>query len=234
MEIMMIKRNTLPVLLGLALAGISSTAMAEQTTGWYFGLTGGEAKADLDQDDLDSMVTDAFLSTGSSIVSADSSLEDSDNSFSVFAGYRFFPALAVEAGYVDFGTAEYRAAGIVNPPGPVSALPVSFAADYEVTGFTVAAIGALPLGENFDLHARAGILFAKTENSVAASSMGSSASDSVSADSQDLHYGVGAGYHLGTHWSFTLDWVQFKDVGDEEETGEGDLERLSLGVTYRL
>jgi len=230
----MIKRNPLPLLLGLALAGISSTAMAEQTGGWYFGVTGGQAKADLDQDEMDAIVTDAFLSTGSSIISADSSLEDSDTSFSVFAGYRFFPALAVEAGYIDFGTAEYRAAGLVNPPGPVTSLPVSFATDFEVSGFTVAAIGAVPLGDNFDLHARAGILFAKTENSIAASSLGSVASDRLSANSEDLHYGIGAGYHLGTHWSFTLDWVQFKDVGDEEETGEDDLERLSLGVTYRL
>jgi OOP family OmpA-OmpF porin len=155
-------------------------------------------------------------------------------SWSAFGGYRFSSFLAVEAGYIDFGTAEYRASGTVNPPGPVASAPASYSADFDVSGFTLAAIGSFPLGQMFDLHARAGVLFADTEISQSVTIGTMSAGDSFSTNSQDLFYGLGVGLHLGERWSLSLDWQQFKDVGDEDDTGETDIDRLSLGVTFRL
>lgn len=220
--------------LGLALSMASSASWAEDGGGWYFGVTGGQAEAaDLSKAQLDDIAVFAFESNGAAVLSGSSSLEDSDTSFSLFGGYRISEYFAVEAGYVDFGTAEYRSSGVVDPIGLPPA-PATYGIDFEVAGFTAAAVGAVPVSQSFDLHGRLGVLFADAEISQRASVSSSVASDRFSADSQDLFYGVGAAFHLGQNWSFSLDWQQFKDVGDDDETGETDVNRLSLGVIYKL
>lgn len=232
-------KRVLQVALGLALAAAAATASADGASGWYFGVSGGEAKADLSKDELDEVALDIF-STGAAVLSGSSELEDSDNSFSLFGGYRFSPYFALEAGYIDLGTAEYRATGRIDPFGSLPALNAFYSADFEVTGFTAAAMGSVPLGQMFDAHARLGVLFSDTEISetLGASVPGSTATTSdgltTSANSQDLFYGLGVGLRLGERWAFSLDWQQFKDVGDEDETGESDIDRLSLGVVFKL
>jgi hypothetical protein len=86
----------------------------------------------------------------------------------------------------------------------------------------------------FDVHGRAGLLFADTEITESAAISTTSDSASYSASSEDFFYGLGVGLQVGQNWSFSLDWQQFKDVGDDEETGETDVNRLSLGVIYKL
>jgi OOP family OmpA-OmpF porin len=231
-EIMMSKQTTLAVVMGLALSMASAASWAEGG-GWYFGVTGGQAEADLNKAEFDDLVIFAFESNGATVLSGNSTLEDKDTSFSLFGGYRISEYFAVEAGYVDFGAAEYRSSGMVDPIGSPP-VPATYSADFEVTGLTATAIGAVPVGSAFDVHGRAGILFADTEISERATMSSSAASNSFSADSQDFFYGLGVGLQVGQNWSFSLDWQQFKDVGDEDETGETDINRLSLGVIYRL
>lgn len=229
------KQIIVSVAMGLAMTTVATTTWAQEVSGgWYFGVTGGQAKADLDQDELDELVFDTFDAAGAPVVDGSSDLDDSDTSFSLFGGYRISRYFAVEAGYIDFGTAEYRSSGIVDPLGPQTPQPASYSADLEVKGFTAAAVGTLPLNQMFELHARLGVLFADTEISETAAISTTSLSDSFSADSQDLFYGVGAGFHLGQNWTFSLEWQQYKDVGDEDETGETDIDRVSLGVIFKL
>lgn len=232
----MIKQRIVLSAMGIALTAASSmAAAAESATGWYFGISAGQAQADLDRATFDDLVTGIFLDSGISVISGSSSLDDKDTSWSAVAGYSFSPHFAIEGGYIDLGTAKYRASGTVIAPGPAIPTQVSFAADFEVTGFTAAAIGSLPIGEVFEARAHAGVLFANLDSSASASVAGfGSTSDSTSTDSRDLFFGVGAGMHLGEQWSFSLDWQRFKDVGDEEESGENDIDRISLGVIYRL
>lgn len=229
----MLNRKMLQVAMGLALTVTSATTMADGS-GWYFGLSGGKAEADLDQAELDDIVLDSFFSVGFPVITGRSTLEDSDTAWSAIAGYRFSPFIALEASYTDFGTAEYRSSGTVNPPGPTTSAPASYSVDFAVNGFTIAAVGAIPLGEMFDVHARAGMLFSDMEISQTATIGTASASETYTADSRDLLYGLGVGLRLKERWSFSLDWQQFKDVGDEDETGESDLDTLSLGVVFRL
>lgn len=229
----MSKRTIVSLALGMVLATATATSQAEGN-GFYFGITGGQAKADLNKAEFDDLVAAVFADEGAPVLSGSSALDDKDTSFSLFGGYRFSQYFAVEAGYIDFGTYEYRSSGTVNPPGPVTSAPASYSVDFEVKGFTAAALGAVPLGEKFDLHGQLGLLFADTKISESASIGAVSFSDSFSANSEDVFYGVGAGLHLSPNWSFSLDWQQFKDVGDDEETGESDVDRISLSVVYRL
>jgi OOP family OmpA-OmpF porin len=231
---MMIKRTVTRLALGLALATASAAAMADAQTGWYFGLSGGQAQVDIDQDEFDALVEDTFASVGFPLISGSSSLEDSDTSFAAYGGYRFSQYFAVEGSFIDFGTAEYRASGNVNPPGPTVSIPASYSADFEVFGFTAGAVGTLPLGQIFDLHGRLGVMFADTEISENATVATASADETYSANTQEIFYGIGAGLRLGERWALSLDWHQYKDVGDEDDTGETDVDRISLGVTFKL
>lgn len=230
----MIKRGMIAAGMGLLLTAGSSVA-AEQTAGWYFGATGGQSQVDLDKGEFDALVDEAFFFAGAPILSGTSNLEDKDVSWSLFGGYRFSPYLAVEASYIDLGTAEYRATGTVQLPGAGLSANANYGADIEVSGFTAAAVAAVPVGEMFDLHGQVGVLFADMEFSQRLSVTGfGSSSDSFSADSRDFFFGLGAGLNIGAQWSLNLDWQRFKDVGDEDETGETDIDRISLGVIYRL
>ena len=191
--------------LGLGMAMAFSSAGANEP-GWYIGLNAGQSQADVNKDELDAVVDDAFFFAGAPITSGSSSLEDSDTAWSVFGGYRLNPFIAFEAGYANLGTAEYRASGTINPPGPVASAPANFNADFEVTGFTVAAIGSIPINDMFGLHARVGVLFSDTEITLTGGSGTVSVSETFSASAQDLFYGVGAALHLGGNWSLNLDY----------------------------
>jgi OOP family OmpA-OmpF porin len=218
------------VALGVALISASSMAAAE-STGWYFGANLGEAQGDFDKAAYDNQVAAYFAFRGYPVISATSSLDDSDTSWSVFGGYSFSQHFSLEAGYVDLGTGKYRASGTVNPPGFTPSMPASFSGDSEVSGFTAAAVGTLPIGQIFEVHGRAGLLLADVDASEFASIGGSSR---YSSESRDFFIGLGVGLHFGEQWSISLDWQQFKDVGDEDVVIETDIDRISLGVTYRL
>ena len=227
-------RTSWVVSLGLTLSMASAASWAEVAGGWYFGVTGGQAEFDLNKAEIDEIVLDAFSIAGLPVIAGASTLDDSDTTFSLFGGYRFSPYFGVEIGFLDFGAAEYRASGVVDPIGPQLPVGVSMSQDVELSGFTATALGAVPIGNAFDVHGRLGVLFADTEVSATVSDASFSASESVSADSQDFFYGLGLGFQLGQNWAFSLDWQQFKDVGDDDETGEADVNRLSLGVIYKL
>lgn len=228
----MSKRTGMAVGLGLALSLASAASWAEGG-GWYFGVTGGQAEADLNKAELDDFVLQGFSFAGT-VLDGSSTLDDGDTSFSLFGGYRVSQYFAVEAGYVDFGTAKYRASGVIDPFGPQTSVPATYSADFEVAGFTATAVGSVPIGTMFDVHGRAGILFADTEITETATISTTSGGESYSANSEEFFYGLGVGLQVGPNWSLSLDWQQFKDVGDEDETGEADLNRLSLGVIYKL
>lgn len=225
---------------GLCLATTQAAISAEVQPGFYAGISAGEASFDIEKSELDDVVLAALFSQGLLVTSSASTFEDSDTSLALFAGYHFNKYIAVEAGYVDLGTAEYRATGTVNPPGPIVSAPTSMNIDVESTGFTLAALGSLPLGNFVELHGHLGFLFASTDLSVAARIASGSSSDTETLDSIGGFYGVGAGFNLGEHWSLSLDWTRYDNVGDEDEdddvtTEAGfDVDALSVSAMFRF
>lgn len=209
---------------GLGAVAIAPTAGAEAQAGFYVGASAGESSFDIEQSDFDGVVLDVFFSQGVPVLSASSKFEDSDTAFSVFGGYRFNPYIAVEGSYVDFGAAEYRAIGTVNPPGPAVSAPASVDLDVESKGLTVAGLASLPLGDFVDLHGRLGFMFADTDLSVRVSIANGRGTDSESLESTSVYFGLGAGFHLGEHWSLSVDWTRYDNVGDEDEDDDLDTE----------
>jgi OOP family OmpA-OmpF porin len=222
------------------LAAVQPALSAEVQPGFYLGLSAGESSYDIEKVELDGIVLDALWSQGMVVTGGSSSFEDSDRTLALVAGYQFNPYIAVEAGYLDLGAAEYRSTGNVNPPGPVLSAPAIVNIDVESTGFTLAALGSLPVGSLVELHGRFGLLFAQTDLNVGVRIASSGGSDTQSLDSIGAFYGVGAGLNISEHWSLSLDWTRYDNVGDEDEdedvsTEAGfDIDAISLSATFRF
>jgi opacity protein-like surface antigen len=59
-------------------------------------------------------------------------------------------------------------------------------------------------------------------------SMGDSESE------QEFFYGVGGGYTFNETWNVRVEYTIFQDIGDEDLTGESDLDRFVIGLNYRF
>jgi len=213
-----------------SLALVSVNAMADENRGFYLNANFGQAKYDISQQDLDDVARLAFEANGVSVLGADSTFDDKGSSWSLSGGYRFSRYLAVEVGYLDLGSAEYRANELVSVPG-IGLMDATIGVDISAKGPTVAAAGFAPIGEKFDVHGRLGVFFSDTTLDVGVGIGGVTQSDNLSANSQDFFAGIGAAYHLTKNFAASLDYSLFKDVGDKQ-TGEGDIDSLTLGLQY--
>lgn len=225
---------------GLGLLAVATSAawgpsaMASEP-GWYYGLNGGKSQADIVKSELDGDAN-SLIATAGPPLSSTSTLEDTDTSWSIFFGYQFSPYFAFEAGYLNFGSYTYHYAGTANLTGFGGGAndPTSVDLTLDFKGYPVTAIGILPLGPVFDLHARAGVLFTTAEETFASTAGTARIGFSDSATSQDLFYGAGAAMNLGDTWSLSLDWVRYDKAGDGDTVAETNLDALSLSLIYRF
>lgn len=219
----------------LALAGLFAMSGASAAEpGWYYGLSGGQSHADLDKAELDDLANFIIATAGPPLTSA-STLTDSKTSWSLFFGYQFSPYLAFEAGYLNLGSFPYRYRGTADLTASGGGIaPTTFDYTFDFKGYPLSAIGILPLGPVFDLHARVGVLMADSEVKFSASAGAAQIGFTDSASSQDTFYGAGAGMNIGDTWSLSLDWLKYDKVGDGDTIAETDLDALSLSLIYRF
>ncbi|MCZ6500772.1 MAG: outer membrane beta-barrel protein [Gammaproteobacteria bacterium] len=118
---------------------------------------------------------------------------DSDStSYRLYGGRQFNDYFALEAGYLDLGSFNEQ----VLVGGNV--VPVSADAD----GFTFAAVGSIPAGERFSLHATIGSFFWDGANAIAG--INSNVSDS------NMFFGAGLSYSLTPNMSLRGDAVRYE------------------------
>lgn len=191
----------------------------------------GQSTLDVSKDDLDDLTLTAINQSGLFVTSASSSLDDSDTTYGVFVGYRFLPFLAAELAWFDMGTASYSGSGIVSDGLFSAQLDVD--AEAEVSGPALSLLGIYPINDRWEVFGRAGVLFAETELSFSASFPGlASESASVSTDTEELLWGAGIAYNFNSNVGVRVEYTQVLDVGDDDETGEGDVDRIVLNLSY--
>lgn len=140
------------------------------------------------------------------------SVDDTDTGFKVGGGYMFHKNFGVEAAYVDLGKATVSSGGQT--------------VEAKASGEVLALVGVLPLGDQFSLMARLGLI----NGTVKISGPGGS------VDSTDVKttYGVGAGFNFTPQLGIRLDWDKYSKLGDSNTTGESDVDMISLGVVYKF
>jgi len=149
-------------------------------------------------------------SLGQGGVQADQQIDDFDLDFDasslgfkLIGGWRFIDWLAVEANYVDLGTADDKVQGVE--------------VESDVSGVSASAVGFLPVGP-VDLFARVGAINWDADLDV------SGFSGKISDDGTDLTYGIGAQFRV---WSLSI-----RGEYEIFDLGDADVDLISIGVTW--
>lgn len=192
------------LLVGIFSATSIAISSAAQAQGWYGGVGFGQSKVDIDCD-----------------LDITCSADDTDTGWKLYVGNQFSPSAAVEFGYVDFG--EAKISGTDSFFGSASAT-------VEASGFNVALVGFLPVGNTVNLLGKVGLFLWDVDASVSTSIGSGSASESGT----DLMFGFGASFDIGKTAAVRIEWERFTDVGDENETGQSDVDLLSASLVFRF
>lgn len=220
------------VAVGLAAACYGASANAE---GFYFALDGGSASFDVNKANLDKNLVaphvKALTDGGETVTGAPSSLDDTDNAWTANVGYRFNSYVAAEFGYVNLGEALYKAQ--TNSTDGVNTFVDTFNVRVLSAGPTAALLGVFPFS-SFEVYGKAGIFFSKTKVRNKLEVAGDEPiSAEVKADSQDIFYGIGAAWNFSDNYAVRVQYQKFLSVGDNDHTGETDVDFISVGILFR-
>jgi OmpA-OmpF porin, OOP family len=205
--------------LAAALGSANAWAQQADPRGFYVGLSVGQSRVDID----DSEVPAVGGATASSV-----SKEETDSAFKVYGGYRILPYLAVEGGWADLG--KFRAGRNVTAPAVGS-----LSAEIEASGPYVQAVGILPL-QRFELFATGGFMYATTETTLSTSGavvLAPGIARTEKDSELEFKFGLGASFSFTRNLAIRAEYERFFDVGTSD-TGEGDIDLLSVGIVFRF
>ncbi len=215
-------------------AAAHDAAAAER--GLYVGGHFGQASKDAPRDFYELFNSDIQNFAFFEPTEQTTSFDDSDSAFGLVIGYRLTRHFAIEGGYHSFGQVTYRSRASGSFPLESGSAQVSI--DTETTGFTIAALGVLPLTRDWELFARAGTLIADNKLKIVITAQGQqfipplgnrfAAADSGS--STEVFAGLGLGRRFFEIYDLRLEYQRAFDAGDESRGGKGDLDAMLLGL----
>jgi len=129
--------------------------------------------------------------------------DEDDTGGKLFAGYRFNNYIALEGGYYDFGEIG------------------SHNNQVDINGFSLAAIGSLPVSSNLSLFAKVGA------HNWDADARGSVADHFSETGDTDAFYGLGVDYVVSENW-------QVRGEVERYEVEDFDIDSISLGISYNF
>ncbi len=150
----------------------------------------------------------------------------------MFAGYRIFRFFAAEVAYVDLGELTYT--GSLVRTSTFMPAAGSLNATVGAKGGVGSALAIWPVSDTFELFARGGIFIADTEIDARVTINNVPGGDSVKGTSVDPMIGLGATVNLGNHFSLRAEYQRYGAVGDEDKTGEIDVDTFNLSAFVRF
>lgn len=203
-----------------------------------------EQSAYIDDNDTATVLTDDILHEFALAGSGTSSLDDSVSVWGAQIGYRFGKFLAAEVGYSKLGEASYRRAievteTLTDRAGATAS--GNFAAEramqFTSAGPTISALGMMPIGQMIDLHVRAGVYLADTRvtNRIrdVEFNTGNISHRRVDASQTEIFGGIGGAWNINENFTLRVEYQKYLDVGDDEKTGESDIDVFNLSVLFR-
>jgi hypothetical protein len=172
---------------------------------------------------------------------------DDERGRRMLVGFRPDSYWSIEAGYVDLGQTMGNTSVITQPSGPSSCgLPCENSYNLEASlkahGETLDIVGSLPLGDQWSLFLRAGLIRSRLEldNQVVPTNNPPYGNTSIPADTNQSvtglrhTYGVGVSWHFASHWAAHLSWDRYIGLGNSNTTWNPDVELRSVGIEYRF
>lgn len=144
--------------------------------------------------------------------------EDSDTAANLYVGYAFNENIAVEGGYHDMGSINSMV-GNCSSPEPT---------DPSADGVSLSVLGRAPISEKVAVYGRAGAMFWNLDVDASASA------PAVSDDGVSPLVGVGVGVALSERIEGRVEYDRFFDVGEQETTGQTDIDTLTAGVAVKF
>lgn len=221
----------------LCLCAAASQSAAASEVGFYIGAYVGQASKDIPRTFFEDFKNDIYAFLGYTPTGETVSFDDTDSSFSLFAGYRLNTYLAFEGGYTRLGQVTYKSRSTGIFPMDTGSVDTTF--ENETSGFTLSVLGTLPLNRNWELFARGGALFAtnrlqvtiRTHEEVFVSVLSTEFSDSFSKGSTDIYAALGVSRRFFENYAVRLEYQRAFDTGLADTGGTGDLDAALLGVT---
>lgn len=220
-------RIALSVIAALA----SMPALAAEPTGLYFGFDLGQSSFDVDMTDAENELLGWLDDEGLDVLEASTETSDSAFTWGLHLGYQIWRYVAVEAGYVDLGEAEYKARGVVTDG--LDVYDIEIASNMDSSGFVVSALGMVPIGSSgWDVFGRIGMYFGSNdvEGSLTVNEAFETATDDTSSES--FMWGAGISYTSG-QWTSRIEYQQYTDVGEDGDFQGLDVDRIVFGAVYR-
>ncbi len=198
----------------LLLAGLLAGGAHAADSGMYFGGSLGAVYSGLG-DDFRNRLSSGF---GSASLSEDKR----DAAFRALLGYRFDRNFALEGSWGDYGRADGKAS---------TTLPLSrIGSERDTTALMLDLVGALPLGEGFDLTGRIGAAFWRVETQTTTVLPVSSIATTGKRDQSGVapHIGIGVQYRIADAARVTFDIEQFR-AGKNGDTGRSTVTAVLAG-----
>jgi len=144
------------------------------------------------------------------------SCDEKDTSYRLAGGYNFNKNFGAEISYSDYGNA--TASG---PGGTASA---------GATAFQIVGTGALPLGDQFSLTAKAGLASVDVDASVNTFLL----TGAATASDTNFVWGIGAQFDVTPSIGIRVNYEDLGTVGDNATTGTSKLSNISAGVVFKF
>jgi len=206
-----------------------SAAAAE--LGVYAGVSYAQVTNHVDQGDFDALGFDILLGEGFVPDTATTSFDNKGPGYGFVVGYRLYPWLAVEGGYLDLGKVAYR----IISDGAQLGTPASsnLSLNAKTSGIAVSALGILPLSYRWEVYGRVGAMFATNRlNLFITDSLGQAAAE-VSGSKTNLLAGAGVSMSIAEVYSIRAEYQRVFAV-QSEQVGDGDVDVISVGVTVQF
>lgn len=207
----------------------ASAGAAER--GFYAGGFYGDSKSELEQAPFaDYSLTLYGLYGFAPQEVTSSSFKTGDSTYSFFAGYRWLKNLAFEVGFLDLGSVKYadQASGINLENDQTQNWNQKI--ESSTSGFSLSALGILPLNHRIEAFARGGVLLSSGKLRYRISDGAGSDARSGSKSDVDFLAGAGLGFTFAEIYTLRAEYQRVFDAGDKE-TGEADADLYALGIT---
>lgn len=190
-------------------------AQSADKAGWYAGLDIGRSGLGMNGSDVDS----AFANQG---IASSTSLDQTDTSYGLNAGYRFNPYFALEGAYARLGSFDYSASTGTD----------TIDGKFKASAFSLSGVGIYPFTPQWSVYGKAGLT--RTDAKLEASSeSGLTPTENTSHTGAGLLFGAGVMHDFDRSFFAKAGWDRYTKVG-EASTGNGPIDLYMLGVGMRF
>jgi len=140
------------------------------------------------------------------------SCDEKDAAWKIFGGYQFNRVFGAEAGYTKLGEAHMRGA-----LGSAQAV---------ASGFEMVAVATMPVSGLLAVYGKAGFLRWDVDLSGAGISIGDTGTS--------MTLGAGFQYPFTKRLAARAEWQRYNDVGNDNTTGQSDVDVFSIGLVIKF